>query len=118
VKRFLLLVCAGLVLFGLSCPKKEFDVLLKFSNPQSKSVPFNGYYLVSSTGDSVEMKGTTPGEYRLTAKSGEQIKGTVNKDSPDLVDTLEFQISVDEEEKLNQRTTNRIIAIQFQIDVL
>ncbi len=118
MKKYLLLVCAGLVLFGLSCPKKEFDVLLSFANPQSKSVPFNGYYLVSSTGDSVAMKGSTPGEYRLTAKSGEQINGTVYKDSPDLVDTLQFKISVDEEEKVNQRTTNRMLVISFQIDVL
>jgi hypothetical protein len=115
MKKLFLLLFAGILLMNLNCGSSTADVRITLTNPNNKTVPFNGYYLIAATGDSVTMQGSTPGEYTFTLEKGESATGRVWKDTTDLVDTLHFQVFLNDDEQLSQKTTTLIEIIQFSI---
>ncbi len=118
MKRLFFLCLTGLMLLTLTCGTSDFDITINITNPQGKAVKYGGYYILEATGDSVAMEGYTPGEYTFTMGKDEQVNGLVYKDTTDIVDTLNFQLLADGEEKFNENVTMPFpIGIQFQLTV-
>jgi hypothetical protein len=115
MKKWCLILCAALIMFSITCGKKSVEITLSLTNPNNKAVPFDGYYKLPATGDSVAMDGATPEEYIFTLEKGENATGLVYKDTIDIVDTLHFRILFDGEEKNSYKTTTLIEQIQFTI---
>jgi hypothetical protein len=115
MKKTLLLIVIGILVSIYSCGSDTADVRISLTNPNDKAVPYSGYYKIAATGDSVAMQGATPGEYTFILEKGESATGRVLKDTTDVVDTLHFQIFLNDEEKLSQKVTNLTEIIQFTI---
>lgn len=115
MKKILLLIFIGLIISSLNCGSDSADVRISLTNPNNKAVPFNGYYILTATSDSVTMEGSTPGEYTFSLAKGESATGTVYKDTVDIIDTLYFQVFLNDEEQLSQKVTTLLEVIQFQI---
>ena len=105
------------ILLSLNCGKKEAEITLSLTNPEDKAIPFNGYYKLSATGDSVEMKDHTPKDYSFILKKGESASGMVYKDTADFIETLNFRILKDGKEMDNKSITvpTWIGGVQFQV---
>ncbi len=116
MKKLFLVFFMGIILLSLNCGTDSIDVKISLTNPNNKTVPFNGYYKLAATGDSVVMDAATPGEYTFTLEKGESLNGSVFKDTTDLVDTLHFQLFLGDEEKLSHKVTTSQEIIQFQIE--
>ena len=116
MKKLFLILFAGIMLLSLTCGgDTEADITINLTNPQDKAVKYNGYYILSATGDTVPMAGYTPGEYAFTLEKGDGASGIMYKDTIDIVDTLHFQLLLDGDEEVSQKTTMLIEIIQFQI---
>jgi hypothetical protein len=115
MKKILLLIFAGILITSLNCGSDTADVRITLTNPNNKAVPFSGYYIITTTSDSVAMEGSTPGEYSFILSKGESATGSIHKDTLDVVDTLHFQVFLNDEEKLSQKVTTMIEVIQFSI---
>jgi len=115
MKKILLLLFAGILISSLNCGSDTADVRISLTNPNNKVVPFSGYYIITATSDSVAMVGSTPGEYTFTLSKGESATGSIYKDTTDFVDTLHFQLFLNDEERLSQKVTSMIEVIQFSI---
>ena len=116
MKKLFLILFAGVMLLSLTCGgETEADITINLTNPQDKAVKYNGYYVLSATGDTVTMAGYTPEEYTFTLEKGDGASGRVYKDTIDIVDTLSFQLLMNGDEQASQKTTILIEIIQFQI---
>lgn len=115
MKKILLLFFAALLVSSLSCGGDTADVRISLTNPNNKAVPFSGYYTITATGDSVVMEGSTPGEYTFVLSKGESATGSIYKDTVDVIDTLHFQLYLNDEEQLTHKVTTIIEVIQFSI---
>ncbi|MGB3340198.1 MAG: hypothetical protein WBB37_01805 [bacterium] len=115
MKKIILLLFAGILVSSLNCGGNTADVRISLTNPNNKTVPFSGYYIITATNDSVAMVGSTPREYTLTLSKGESTTGSIYKNTVDVVDTLHFQVFLNDEEKLSQKVTTLIEVIQFSI---
>lgn len=105
-----------IVLLSLSaCLKKEVETTISLTNPQGKAVPFNGYYKLTATGDSVVMHDYTPKDFAFNLHKGEGATGLIYKDTTDMVDTLHLVIKSGDSELLNRKMTSILEAVQFQI---
>jgi hypothetical protein len=62
------------------------------------------------------MDAATPGEYTFTLERGEDVNGSVWKNTTDIVDTLHFQLFLGDEEKLSHKVTISQEIIKFQIE--
>lgn len=118
MKKLIFLCLTGLMLLTLTCGTGDFDITINITNPQDLAVKYGGYYILEATGDSIPMEGYTPGEYTFTMSKGDKVEGFVFKDTTDVVDTLNFQLLADDEEKINESVTlPGPIGIQFQLTV-
>jgi hypothetical protein len=115
MKKIILLLFAGILISSLNCGSDTADVRIDLTNPNNKAVPFSGYYIITATNDSVAMVGSTPGEYTFTLSKGESATGLIYKNTADIVDTLHFQVFLNDEEKLSQKVTTLSEVIQFSI---
>ncbi len=115
MKKILLLLFAGIIISSLNCGSDTADVRISLTNPNNKAVPFSGYYIITATSDSVTMEGSTPSEYTFTLEKGEGATGIIFKDTVDVVDTLHFQVFLNDEESLSQKVTTMIEIFQFSI---
>lgn len=115
MKKILLFLFAGILISSLNCGSDTADVRINLTNPNNKAVPFSGYYIITATSDSVEMEGSTPREYTFTLSKGESATGSIFKDTLDVVDTLHFQVFLNDEEQLSHKVTTLIEVIQFSI---
>jgi hypothetical protein len=115
MKKIILVLFAGILILSLNCGSDTADVRIDLTNPNNKAVPFSGYYIITATNDSVAMVGSTPGEYTFTLSKGESATGSIFKDTLDVLDTLHFQLFLNDEEKLTQKVTTMIEVIQFSI---
>jgi hypothetical protein len=105
-----------IVLLSLTaCLKKEVENTISLTNPQGKAVPFNGYYKLTATGDSVIMYDYTPKEYTFSLHKGEGATGLIYKDTTDMIDTLYLVIKSGDSELLSKKMTSILEAVQFQI---
>ncbi|MEO0225927.1 MAG: hypothetical protein ABIL05_03125 [candidate division WOR-3 bacterium] len=100
----------------VGCSKNELDITLKLSNPQNKAVSYRGYYMNMEKGDSVVISGATPYEYKFNVRSGGLVKGAIYKESKDVIDTLLFQLFIEDDKRLEQSTVNPNTPIIFSID--
>ena len=100
---------------SISCGSDTANIRISLTNPNNKAVPFSGYYIITATSDSVAMEGSTPGEYTFSLSQGESVTGSIFKDTVDTVDTLYFQLFLNDEEQLSQKTTTMLEVIQFSI---
>jgi len=116
MKKLFSVFFMGIIVLSLNCGADSVDVTISLTNPNNKTVPFNGYYILAATGDSVVMDAATPREYNFTLETGEGVSGSVFKDTTDVVDTLHFQVFFGNEEKLSQKVTTLLEVIQFQIE--
>jgi len=116
MKKLFLVFFMGIILLSLNCGADSVDVRISLTNPNNKTVSFNGYYILAATDDSIVMDAATPGEYTFTLEKGESASGSVLKDTTDTVDTLYFQLFMNDEEKLSQKVTTLLEVIQFQIE--
>ena len=115
MKKLFSVLFMGIIVLSLNCGADSVDVRISLTNPNNKTVPFDGYYILAATGDSIVMDAATPREYTFTLETGEGVSGLVFKDTTDLIDTLHFQVFFGNEEKLSQKVTTLIEVIQFQI---
>lgn len=116
MKRIVLMLFAASLLLYVGCGgEEEADISLTLTNPQGLAVPFNGYYILSTAPDTIDMVGYTDAEYNFTLASGESAHGMVYKDTIDVVDTLHFQAFVNGEEELSVKATTLLEVIQFQV---
>lgn len=115
MKKMLLLLFSIIIIAGMNCGSDTADVRISLTNPNNKAVPFSGYYIITATSDSVVMEGSTPGEYTFSLSKGESATGSVFKDTVDVVDTLHFQLFLNDEEQLSQKTTTLLEVIQFSV---
>ena len=112
-----LVIC---VLLALNCGgTKEFDITMHLTNPNDKAVKFGGYYVLVETDDTVQVEGYTPEEYNFTVEEGDRIRGLVYKDTVDVIDTLNFRLLADDDEKFNLDVIlpYPVEAIQFELTV-
>lgn len=116
MKKLFSVLFMGIIVLSLNCGADSVDVRISLTNPNNKTVPFDGYYILTATSDSIVMDATTPREYSFTLEKGEGVTGSVFKDTTDLIDTLHFQVFFGDEEKLSQKVTTLIEVIQFQIE--
>jgi len=116
MKKLFLVFFMEIILLSLNCGANSIDVRISLTNPNNKTVSFDGYYKVVATGDSVAMNAATPGGYTFTLEKGESASGSVLKDTTDTVDTLYFQLFMNDDEKLSQKVTTSQEIIQFQIE--
>ncbi|MDH5186340.1 MAG: hypothetical protein ACETVX_01100 [bacterium] len=115
MKKLLTLFFVAVIILSLNCGKKEAEIKLSLTNPQDLAIPFNGYYKLAATGDSVAMKDHTPKEYTFILKKGESASGIVYKDTADFTDTLHFRILQDDSEIMSKKMTSILDAVQFQV---
>ena len=115
MKKCLLLFIAVIVFMNIHCGSDTANVRISLTNPNDIAVPFSGYYIITTTSDSVVMEGSTPGEYTFSLSQGESATGQLFKNSVDIVDTLHFQLFLNDEEQLSQKTTTIQEVIQFSI---
>lgn len=115
MKTILLLFFAMILISSIHCGSDTADVRISLTNPNNKAVPFSGYYIITATNDSIVMEGSTPGEYTFNLSQGESATGSIYKDTVDVVDTLHFQLFLNDEEQLSQKTTTLFEVIQFSI---
>ncbi len=88
-----------LVVIGLLVCSKSKEVRISLTNPQNLAVAFDGYYILNQEPQEA-MTGTTPKDYEISMKKGDQLIGIVYKsDSSNLTDTLRFRIYIDEVEQ-------------------
>jgi hypothetical protein len=118
MKKLFSVLFMGIIVLSLHCGADSVDVRISLTNPNNKTVPFNGYYILTATSDSIVMDAATPGEYSFTLEKGDGVSGSVFKDTTDVVDTLHFQVFFGDEEKLSQKVTTLLEVIQFQIEAL
>ena len=116
MKKLFSVLFMGIIVLSLNCGADSVDVRISLTNPNNKTVPFDGYYILTATSDSIVMDAATPREYSFTLEKGEGVTGSVFKDTTDLIDTLHFQVFFGDEEKLSQKVTTLIEVIQFQIE--
>lgn len=116
MKKLFLILFAGAMLLSLTCGgDTEADITINLTNPQDKAVKYNGYYVLSATGDTTTMAGYTPGEYTFTLEKGDGASGRVYKDTVDIVDTLSFQLLLDGATQLDTIVTIPGVIIQFAV---
>jgi hypothetical protein len=117
LRKLLMLFFVVAILLSLNCGKDEAEITLSLTNPQDKAIPFNGYYKLSATGDSVEMKDHTPKDYSFILKKGESASGMVYKDTTAGLDTLNFKMLKDGKEMDSKSITlpTWLGGIQFQV---
>ena len=101
MKKLFLILFIGIIIIISTCAKQQFDMTIRLTNPQGKAVKYGGYYKLEATGDSVSMAGYTPGEYTFTMKQGDVVSGICYKDTIDIVDTLNFKLLANDEQKLD-----------------
>ncbi|UCC11467.1 MAG: hypothetical protein JSW02_08945 [candidate division WOR-3 bacterium] len=111
MKKLTLLIACLLV---VTCTSSK-DVVLSLTNPQGIAVAFTGYYYDTETSDTTILDGSTPREYMFTISKNDVIEGSVHKDGPDVIDTLQFEIFVDEETLMVQKVTIPSNDINFTI---
>ncbi len=111
MKKLTILIACLLV---VTCTSSK-DVVLSLTNPQGLAVAFTGYYYDTETSDTTILDGATPREYMFTISKNDVIEGSVHKDGPDVIDTLQFEIFVDEETLMVQRVTIPSNDIHFTI---
>lgn len=116
MKKLFSVFFMGIIVLSLNCSADSVDVSISLTNPNNKAVPFDGYYILTATSDSIVMDAATPREYSFTLEKGEGVSGSVFKDATDIVDTLHFQVFFGDEEKLSQKVTSMLQVIQFQIE--
>ena len=116
MKKLFLVFFMGIILLSLNCGVDSIDTRISLTNPNNKTIPFDGYYILTATSDSIAMNDVTPGEYMFILKRGESVNGSVWKDTTDFVDTLYFQLFLGDEEKLSQKVITSQEIIQFQIE--
>ena len=116
MKKLFSVLFMGIIVLSLNCGADSVDVRISLTNPNNKTVPFNGYYILTATSDSIVMDAATPREYSTTLEKGDGVSGSVFKDNTDLVDTLHFQVFFGDEEKLSHKVTTLTQVIQFQIE--
>lgn len=108
-------IAVTLMMIFIACSTSK-DVVLSMTNPQNLSVSFSGYYYFDSLpGDTITFNGVTPREYELVLEKGDAISGIVHKDGSDMTDTLHFQIFVNDDELVTQKTTAPSQVIQFDV---
>lgn len=116
MKKLFSVLFMGIIVLSLNCGADSVDVRISLTNPNSKTVPFSGYYILTATSDSTVMDAATPREYTFTLEKGDGVSGSVFKNTTDIVDTLHFQVFFGDEEKLSQKVTTLSEVIQFQIE--
>ena len=109
-KTIILIIC----LLVVACSSSK-DVVLSLTNPQGLSVAFTGYYYDPETNDTTLMDGSTPRDYLLVLGKGDVIEGSVHKDGPDTIDTLQLEVYVDDETLMVQKVTIPSMNIDFTV---
>jgi hypothetical protein len=104
----------------MSCTQTK-EIKISLTNPQSLAVAYDGHYQVNTEAQ-VLMTGSTPFDYDVSLKKGDQLVGQIWKsDSTNFTDTLKFQVFVDGVEQTS--ITHSIIiptavgGIQFTLSV-
>ena len=115
MKKLFLVFFMEIILLSLNCGANSIDVRISLTNPNNNTVPFSGYYIITATSDSVVTEGSTPSEYTFTLGKGEGATGIIFKDTVDVVDTLHFQVFLNDEESLSQIATTKIEVFRFSI---
>jgi hypothetical protein len=111
MKRLILVIVCLLV---VTCSSSK-DVVLSLTNPQGKALAFTGYYFDTETTDTTLMDGSTPRDYMFVISKSDVIEGTVHKDGPDTIDTLQLAVIVDDETLMVQKVTIPSMNIEFTI---
>jgi len=98
MKKYIVLLFAGLMILGLTCSKSK-DVTIELTNPNDVAVAFDGFYQINDEAEEA-MTGETPAEYVFTLEKGDDVNGMVYKsDSTNFTDTLHFRVLIDGEEQ-------------------
>lgn len=116
MKSVALIVFAAFLLVYIGCgSEEETSVSIRMTNPQGLTVPFYGYYRLSTATDSILMEGYTDDEYNFNLAGGESVEGWVYKDTTDVVDTLHVQMFVNGEVEMSEFATSMIDTIPFSV---